>query len=232
MYERVKKDNLDILLSDISFEYTKTPKKNRILKDLNIPDNKIITGKEYINIFLKNNFHGYAWNKLIKKELFIKNNIRQNENIFLMEDVEMMLRLAYYSTRIGKINKSFYHYMWHGTNGSNASDTTKRLTDVENCFNSLLDFFKNDKDINITPIKERKIIEIAGQLKNYQNLRNTNEYKRLAKELLKENKKFPFFDFKYKFTPIIILLNILKVFPNENIMKFLFSLDYFAKIIR
>lgn len=75
MYNIAESNDSDIVISDIFFDFKYTPTKNYVLKDLNIKDNKIITGKEYIEIFKKDNFHGYTWNKLIKRELYIKNNI-------------------------------------------------------------------------------------------------------------------------------------------------------------
>lgn len=74
MYNTAESNDSDIVISDIFFDFKYTPTKNYVLKDLNIKDNKIITGKEYIEIFIKDNFYGYTWNKLIKRELYIKNN--------------------------------------------------------------------------------------------------------------------------------------------------------------
>lgn len=106
LYERAEKDNLDITISNIIFDYFNDSSKNYILNDLEILDEKVISGEEYINIFLKNNFYGYTWNKLIKTELYKKNNLKYNEDIFLFEDVEIVLKIAKYSKKIGKLNKS------------------------------------------------------------------------------------------------------------------------------
>lgn len=93
IYKKAKENNLDMVISDILFDF-----KDKIIlkKDLEISDEKIITGKEYMKVFFKNGGLGYSWNKLIKREIYSKNNIYFNEAIFAIEDVEFITRLSYF----------------------------------------------------------------------------------------------------------------------------------------
>ena len=59
---------------------------------------------QYIKLFFQENFLGYTWNKLIKSKIYKENNLKYNENIFLFDDVELILRLSYFCKRIGKLN--------------------------------------------------------------------------------------------------------------------------------
>lgn len=70
--------------------------------DLNITENIVLSGKEYIKLFFKENFLGYTWNKLIKTNIYKNYNLQYNENIFLFEDVEFILKATYFCKRIGE----------------------------------------------------------------------------------------------------------------------------------
>lgn len=224
LYERAEKDNLDITLSNIIFDYLDKSQKNYILNDLKISDTKVITGNEYINIFLKENFNGFTWNKLIKTELYKKDNIIYNEKIFMMEDVEVVLRLSKHTEKIGKINSAFYHYIQHQSNGC-LNISIKRLKDIEECFNSLLEYFKNDNE-KIFKLKNRKSLTLIEYLRNSFTLSKFREYQEIQERILKENKELPLLKFEYKKIKLgIIYCNVLKLFPYVKVMNLLFILD-------
>ena len=145
MYNVAEVKESDIVISDIFVDYYDERNKNYIIKDLNISDEISLTGKEYINIFLTNNFKGYSWNKLIKRELYIKNNIKYDENIYIFEDNEVILKLAYYSQKINKLNKAFYHYIKHKSIASSQS-SEKFLRDINISFKEINLFFKENKE--------------------------------------------------------------------------------------
>lgn len=146
MYNIAEKKSSDIVISDIFVDFYYEENKNYVMKDLNINEEITLSGEEYINIFLTNNFKGYSCNKLIKRELYVKNNIKYNEKIYIFEDVEAILKLAYFSKRINKINKSYYHYIKHESIASNQSKE-KFLNDINICFEEVnLFFIKNKKE--------------------------------------------------------------------------------------
>lgn len=224
LYKRAEKDNLDITISNIIFDYLENSQNNYILSDLNISDEKVISGEEYINIFLKDNFYGYTWNKLIKTKLYKENDIIYNENIFMMEDVEVILRLSKHVQKIGKINRAFYHYIQHQSNGCQ-NISLKRLLDIKKCFDSILEYFKDDSE-KILKIKNRKSLTLIKYLKNSYVLNKLIEYQEIQKEILKQNKKFPFLKFEHGKAKVdIIYGNILKIFPYIKIMNLLFMFD-------
>lgn len=162
MYERAKKDNLDIVISDIVKDYKVTNKKI-IIKDLNISNNKIINGLEYIKLFFTVNGYGYTCNKLIKRELYEENNIRYNEDIFLLEDTEVLCKLAYFSKKIGKLNKAYYHYIQWENNGSTQA-RVKSLNDIFICMENLIIFYTEKKQFEIVNlIREDKNIHLLAR---------------------------------------------------------------------
>lgn len=138
MYNTAKKNNLDIVISDIIFSYEFT---NKILKDVKLEEESYITGYQWIKLFFRYKATGYTWNKLIKREII--KNLRYNENIFYWEDVEFLLKLALNSKKIGKVNKSFYNYRIGENNGSKRRSIKKFLDKEICCLEIEKEFFKN-----------------------------------------------------------------------------------------
>lgn len=191
LYNRAKKDNLDIVISNIIFDFKDNSEKNYIVNDLNIDEDEIITGKEYINIFFNGNGNGYTWNKLIKRELYIKNNLWYDEEIFLLEDVEILMMLAYYAKKIGKINKVYYHYIQGENNGSHKVKVS-RLYDILICMNKLIEFYSQHKETEIVNlIKQDKYLHLLSRILE-NNYYEKEKYKdfilKFIKEIKQENK--------------------------------------------
>ena len=224
IYDRAKKDDLDILLTNLIFDYSN---KTRILNDLNLDDNIVITGKEYMNIFFKNNKNGFTVNKLIKKDLYLKNNLFYNEKIFLLEDMELIGRIGYFARRVGKLNKAYYHYIQKETNGSQRVKI-KNLTDRIEAYKSLIEFYKNynEKDI-INNIKEERDIALLSELigKDYYKLDNYNEIlDKIVKILIEEKNNIQNIEghTKYQIFTIKCIKKIKFISPKNQIKVFKF----------
>lgn len=224
MYNIAELNNSDIVISDVIFDFKHTPTKNYISKDLDIKNNKSITGKEYIDIFVKDNFYGYTWNKLIKRELYIKNNIWYNEKIFIFEDVEVILRLAYYSKRINKLNRAYYHYLRYNSVAS-MEKKEKVFHDINECFRSLNSFFKKKNEIKIC---EKLNVRWYGSL-FYILLSTDKEYSKYEKLILKLILKIKIRDLFKMLHGMGISLTlyalVLRIFPLKETISLLKFLD-------
>ncbi len=69
-----------------------------------------------------NEIHVAIWNKLIKKELYTKNHIRNYDGINMGEDSAITTRLRFYSKKTIIVHEAFYHY-----NRMNNSSMTREL---------------------------------------------------------------------------------------------------------
>lgn len=224
IYDRAEKDNLDITICDAIFDFVKDKNRNYILKDLSVEDREILSGDEYITIFFKNNFYGYTWNKLIKREIYVLNNILYPENIFYREDVEVLLRLAYFSKKIGKLNRAYYHYIQWENNVVNKVNE-KKFYDLVNSFSNLESFFINYSNNIYDKIKRRKIFDMLYLIFN-EKLENLSGYNEIIKILSNEVKKNNFI-FKRKeedSLKMVILFDILKIFNKVSFIKLLIKL--------
>lgn len=188
VYTFAKQNNLDMLITDLNFDY---PNKTRIVQDLKIDNEKIITGREYIKLFFKINPIGFTQNKLIKTDLYKNNKFTYNENIFLCEDMELIGKMIYYAERVGKLNKAFYHYIQDGNNGSQKVKL-KNLTDRMECYNNLIDYYNEKKEDEIKKdiISERDITLISELIeKDFYKLEGYNEVLEEINNLVRESKK-------------------------------------------
>lgn len=228
LYERAEKDDLDITISDIKKQNEKTGLVE-IIKDLNI-GSKNINSINYLKSFYTNNFLGYTWNKLIKRELYTKNKIFYNENIFLLEDVELIGKLSYFSKKIGKIDKAFYHYMIGNNNGTFNNVPFKHLTDTYECFKNLEEFYLKNNETELKDlITRKKNLRLIGMILGNK-YSHFEEYDKFLSEYLEMIKKDKFVFKKYKEVLKdesyikIILFDLVKIFPDKCFIKFLSKL--------
>jgi glycosyltransferase involved in cell wall biosynthesis len=104
LYEQAKKEDADIVVSDIIMEYED---KSVILSDF-VSKNR----DERMRDVLVNDATLWSMcNKLIRKELHLKNNHRAPDGLNYLEDRHVITRLYYYATNIVKVDRAFYHYV-------------------------------------------------------------------------------------------------------------------------
>lgn len=225
LYNRAEKDDLDITLSNIIFDFKNSKEKNYILNDLNISEKEVIKGKEYIDIFLKNNFHGYTCNKLIKTELYKKNKVRYREEISILEDTEVILQLAYFSKKIGKINQAFYHYIQH-ENNTKINFNEKKVKDMNEVFKFLKKFFYGNEFIikRLNILKCEKLILGCKYLKE-----NSKEFNNLKNELFLDISQINWREIPLKFKRSFIYIILLKLSTNNITLLILTKIDKILK---
>ena len=226
LYERAKKDDLDIVVSDILVDYEENNTKV-YRKDLKISNKVVIDGKSYLKSFYTNNFLGYTWNKLIKREVYLKNNLRYNENIFLLEDVQIIGEVAYYSKKIGKINEAFYHYRIGNNNGTFNNIPFKHLTDTIECFENLEFFYKKNKEEELKELVSRKKnLRLIGIFLG-DKFDRFSGYDKLLDRYLASLKEEKYIFKKYKEAlkdeqwKKILLFDIIKFYPNKRFVYLL-----------
>lgn len=143
MYQKAQQTHADIVICD--WEEVYAIKKKRIFT--NPPTNNI----ECVVALLSGKIHGSVGNKLIKKELYTRNNITCKEGMNFCEDLYVTYRLFYFAKSIAYINLPLYYY-----NKTNLSSyTSNRLSKTSQqglitLTKSIKEFFKEQQKENIS----------------------------------------------------------------------------------
>ncbi|WP_024653465.1 glycosyltransferase family 2 protein [Borrelia persica] len=136
LYNRAKADNSDIVCSQFYIYFlARKIKRKSVLPFPNYP----ITGEEaFKNLlltvfasFCKKNFVvGTVWDKLIRRDLIVKNNIRFSDVI--LEDVVFMLHVFLKASKVSFVNNYFYtNFQRMGSASSSISVITKVDTSLK-----------------------------------------------------------------------------------------------------
>lgn len=219
MYEKAKKENLDMLVSDIVLV---SSNGREILKDIQMSDEKLINGNQWVELFLKHEAMGYTWNKLIKRKSI--GTLNYNENIFCWEDVNFLMKLALNCNKIGKLNKSFYNYRQGENNGSRKKNI-KSFLDKEKCYLELESIYrlnyKNEKILDLLYYKcERELLIELLNIKcsitdKEKYLEKRNEYlARVNFFKMKEIEKK--YSYKWNNKKLILFLRLCKFLPKNT----------------
>ena len=151
-YKYGVKNNLDIIATDAYIDYFRK-KRTKYLKEFETEE--IISGKKYLSQLYKNNCLKVVWNKIIKKDIFIKNNLFFLENVPSGEDMNLTIKLGYVTSRIGKVNKAYYHYIQYPQSVTKQK-TANKIYPFLKSFDDIREFIKKIDD-NLLKQDEEKI---------------------------------------------------------------------------
>lgn len=131
-------NKLDMVATDAYVDYFRK-KRSKYLKEFE--SEKIISKKEYLEQFYKNNCLKVVWNKIIKKDILIKNNLFFLEDVLSGEDMNLSIKLGYIVSKIGKINKAYYHYIQY-PHSITKQKTSNKIYPFLKSFDDIKEFIK------------------------------------------------------------------------------------------
>jgi glycosyltransferase involved in cell wall biosynthesis len=133
LYQNAIVENADIIVSDFIIEY---PKRNKTTIEY-IADNKAYNIK---NIIQHKLISSSLCNKLVNRNLYMRDGCRVPENLNYCEDWHVMIRLFYFADKVVKIDQAFYHYVIYNINSITKRKDRMHFENVI-LFWSLLDSF-------------------------------------------------------------------------------------------
>lgn len=225
IYEVAQKNDADMVITDFYIDYDNGMIK--YCKEQNIE-------KEIGKNVLENCFLGKGcicvWNKLMKRDLYIKNNIRHPINISQGEDLAVTPRLFYFSKTIVKINKAYVHYIQNPKSISNTSNI-KKILEVYKALNILENFFKKESNQYFQNFKlnhlEIWLFKEKYDFKNEEYYVVVKDYLNIIKKLKVKSMKMKIINFMLKVlnekVTFIILWYILKL---KNKLKYLVGICF------
>lgn len=207
MYQTAISNNADIVVADFWLQWENQKKYVKQMFD----KDKITN----LKMLLNGRALPAVWNKLIKRNLYLENDIWAMEGVNFGEDYAVTPRLFYFAEKISKIDKAFVHYVKYNNNSYTTNMSDKNLQDIESVLFLLSEYFKK------TPIYSHlKISLLEGQLmKKIEIIKNIDKNKRKL-----YFNKFPESNIVYSISNLGIIDRIVYKLTLRN---YFFALDIF-----
>lgn len=140
LHKKKQSTGADIVVGDFLTEYKNYKLTYKHQNDL--------TKEKYFFGIIQRSIPCCIWGKLIKKDLFLQNQIKGIEKVQFGEDFGLTTRLIYQAQKIAFLNSPIYHYI-----RTNQQSITKNLNarSVEDllCINNILfNYFGENQEIN------------------------------------------------------------------------------------
>ncbi len=181
------KNDADIVISDFYIDYDNG---NKVYFSDQSSTEKVLNNYDCI----KNICYGVAspavWPKLIRKSLYISNNIFHPEGISLGEDLAVMIKLLFYAKTIVKINKSYVHYI-QNVESITKNISCQKLFEIEKVIDINREFLKEKELEKLSDFLEANVLTFwIFQVPYSNNIHYLSIIKRYLKVFDKINKKF------------------------------------------
>lgn len=128
------------------------------------------TKEEFVKDCLDDKSSQSVWGILIRRQIYIENNIRADENFHVGEDWQVAPLLLYYANKIAYVDKVIYHYQLSRPNSITITSQTS-ITKKKNqliCFvktmNCLLESFKDKGQTYLDVIYRKKAILVQDAM--------------------------------------------------------------------
>lgn len=99
-------------------------------------------GKGLCSEILLGRLQSFTWNKLIKRSLFVDNNITFIEGVNMWEDVSVIPRVAFFASKVCHIPKAYVHYNQRNQNSYSTNRIpVKSLYNIRSVVDCLSNFY-------------------------------------------------------------------------------------------
>ena len=88
--------------------------------------NDYSTKEEFLIALIKHYIRNNIWGRLIRRSLYIDNNIRVEQNVSMSEDLQVIPRLVYFSNNIAFVHEPLYFYECSNINSYTYSFSEKK----------------------------------------------------------------------------------------------------------
>jgi len=207
LFNKAVQTSADIIFCPFFFEYQHREAK---IYDQIYSEDKV----ELINICFKS--QPAFWNKMIKRQIIVENDIHILEGINYGEDLSVVPQIIYHSNSFALVAKPLYHYVQYNTDSYTSNFTEKSLEDTLKVIEILQTFFLNKPDYS----KYKRILNTLKAVRKAKILRSGIIEKQFMELYPEINSKILFLDLDVK-TKIILLLaafnqhRMLKIFVQK-----------------
>lgn len=125
----------------------------------------VSSSKDFTLMLIKRICIVSVWGRLIRRSLYVDNEVVFVEGINMGEDYLVSCKIAYYSKRISSLNKILYHYDCTNENSSTYAFSKKNFYQTHKAVDCLYCFFKDKGMDYLEAVLQSKMILLYGQLK-------------------------------------------------------------------
>lgn len=183
MYEAAIANNADIVVCDLMDEL-KDKHIHRVMEPI------IESPHDYLKNYHNRIYHMSCCNKLIKRSIFIDNDVFPWIGLNMWEDNALTTRVFYYGSKFAFVKDVYYHYNRTNENAMTLGYGIRQVDQMINVAKNLRDFFES-RDDSIEYKKTSlafqylaRINLITDSFKNYRRFKRTfPESKSIAREL-------------------------------------------------
>lgn len=147
-----EKSDSDIVICDYYHDYGET----KVLSQVNPP----LDCSKCQELLMSGQIHNAVWNKLIKRELYVDNNIEPIPRFDIFEDKIVMFQLFHFAKRISYVKKPLYYYNRSNASSITSQDKSKLIKPAIEVI-KLLQSFYNDKVIEVGIDRAIKYFKIS-----------------------------------------------------------------------
>ena len=145
MYEKAKKDDLDILNGVFSWYYSESDIRRDSRYEF-VAQEKAMSGREYLKkTVATNTYLAIACTQIYKREFLVENNLEFKEGIY-HEDEQFTPRALLKAKRVNVIPLNFYMYRQREGSIMSTKQNPQRVTDVFNTVRELADLIDMERD--------------------------------------------------------------------------------------
>jgi len=140
LYKKAKDEKADIVCCDYYLESV----SNTEVISYSIPLDK----NKAVNAFaIMPTYMNYFWNKLVKRKLYLDNNISFPSGVSLCDDLYVTFKLVYLANKVVQINRPLYHYNQLNSNSITSNHNLKSFYDKLAVTNEIIFFLQQQDSI-------------------------------------------------------------------------------------
>ena len=141
MYNESVVSGADVVLCDSLYEFAGKSESHKV-------ELAYSNGKEIARNWYNKCLGMHCWNKLVRRSLYIDNEVLPWDGLNMWEDNGLMIRVFYYADRISQIHGSFYHYNRSNLKAMTNDYGQKRVSQMIEIAEHITDFFEKQPDAN------------------------------------------------------------------------------------
>ncbi len=142
LYNEAVKDSFDIVACGVYVDSS----SNQEIKLFKSKENLAVDSLYDIRK-LEGTLYSSAWNKLVKRELFVNHAIYFHEDVKMWDDLYLMFQLRYFANKTSIVNLPLYHYVQHENSLIRSNVKDKHESQLR-CAHLIEDFVEKQNECN------------------------------------------------------------------------------------